>query len=50
MIDDGDVYHVGASIKDAGRRVFMINRVQDPANKERLKQVIEQAWVNAQPL
>jgi hypothetical protein len=50
IVADNNVYHVGASIKDAGKRAFMINLVQDQANRDRLKQVIEQAWLDAQPL
>lgn len=50
IIADDAVYHVGASIKDAGKRAFMINLVQDQANKDKLIGSIEQAWTSAQPL
>jgi hypothetical protein len=29
VVDNSRCFHVGASIKDAGRRAFMINQVQD---------------------
>ena len=32
VIDGVDVYHIGASIKDAGGKAFMISRVQDAIN------------------
>jgi hypothetical protein len=48
VVADDDVYHVGASIKDAGKRAFMINLVQDQANKDKLIGSIEQSWTSAQ--
>ena len=29
IIDEREVYHLGASIKDAGKKVFMINKIED---------------------
>ena len=29
IIDEKEVYHLGASIKDAGKKVFMINKIED---------------------
>lgn len=31
IIDDIECYHVGASLKDAGRKCFAITRIQDPS-------------------
>ena len=50
VIDDVEVYHVGASIKDAGNRAFMINHIQDPPNIRNIRQIIDQTWTAAQPL
>ncbi len=44
VIDDAEFYHVGASIKDAGKRAFMISRMQDQPNVDNLKQFIDMAW------
>ena len=32
IVDESEVYHIGASIKDAGKKVFMINKVEDEDN------------------
>jgi hypothetical protein len=50
IIADDNVYHVGASIKDAGKCALMINLVHDQANKDRLKASIKHAWTSAQPV
>lgn len=44
VIDDAEFYHVGASIKDAGKRAFMISRMEDQPNIDNLKQYIDRAW------
>ena len=49
-IDDTAFYHVGASIKDAGTRAFMIHRIEDQPNIEHVKQFIAQAWATGAPL
>ena len=38
MIDD-DVYHIGASIKDLGKRRFAIMRMQETKAEEILKRL-----------
>ena len=43
-IDDAAFYHVGASIKDAGNRAFMISRIEDQPNVENVRQAIARAW------
>jgi hypothetical protein len=43
-IDSTEFYHVGASLKDAGKRAFMISRIHDPPNVERTRGFIENAW------
>ncbi len=47
MIDDTEIYHVGASIKDAGSRAFMINHIQDRPNQEKIRRAIDDSWLNA---
>jgi hypothetical protein len=49
IVDDTAYFHVGASIKDAGRRAFMISRIEDPPNITALKDSIVQAWVASAP-
>lgn len=36
IVDENEVYHIGASIKDAGKKVFMINKVEDETNKNNI--------------
>ena len=50
IIDDTAFYHVGASIKDAGTRAFMIHRIEDQPNIEYVKQFIARAWTIGVPL
>ena len=49
-IDDTEFYHVGASIKDAGKRAFMISRIEDQPNIDSLKQRINHAWASGRVL
>lgn len=49
VIDEADVYHIGASIKDAGGKAFMISRMQDPINVTALIASMKQAWAAATP-
>jgi len=44
VIDEDSLYHVGASIKDAGKRAFMISRIEDQPNIDSLKRHIEREW------
>jgi hypothetical protein len=46
-IDDTEYYHVGASIKDAGKRAFLISRLQDEPIVSILKQYLSQVWQSA---
>lgn len=46
---DDKIFHVGASIKDAGKRAFMISRVEDAINSSALEASINTAWMNATP-
>ena len=44
ILDDSQCYHVGASIKDAGNKVFMISLVQDQQNIDALLQEHNRSW------
>jgi len=43
-IDNTEYYHIGASVKDAGKRAFLISRLQDQPIINILKQYINQVW------
>lgn len=47
-IDDTEFYHVGASIKDAGNRAFMISRIEDQTNITKIRESLRDAWDNGQ--
>jgi hypothetical protein len=50
VLDGVRCWHVGASIKDAGNKVFMISRVEDIDNRDALLQQIDKSWQNASSL
>ncbi len=43
-VDDRDVYHFGASIKDAGARGFMFSRVEEPTVIKALRDEWARSW------
>jgi hypothetical protein len=47
VVDGTQYYHVGASIKDAGKRAFLISRLQDQSVITLMKQHIDSAWNSA---
>jgi hypothetical protein len=47
IVDGARCYHVGSSLKDAGRRAFMISPLEDVANLEALRKQLEQTWETA---
>jgi len=47
VVDDADYYHVGASIKDAGKRAFLISRLEDQPIIDLLRTHIGAAWQSA---
>lgn len=47
IIDDAEVYHFGASIKDLGNRGFMFSRVEEPEVIDALRQKYGQEWGRA---
>jgi hypothetical protein len=50
IIDDSRCWHVGASIKDAGGKTFMISEVEDGVNRDALKNAFIHSWGNASNL
>jgi hypothetical protein len=50
VIDDRSCVHVGASIKDAGKTAFMVNRVEDERNLQAILGALSAAWMAAKHL
>jgi len=50
VLDGTRCWHIGASIKDAGNKVFMVSEVEDPTNRAALIEQISKSWVGASPL
>ena len=50
VIDDRDFFALGASIKDLGEKLSLMNKVEDPANVERLRTEFQTIWISASPL
>jgi len=44
IVSDDKFFHLGASIKDAGIKVFAINEIEDSRNKSVLGENIRKAW------
>jgi len=44
IVADGNVFHLGASIKDAGAKVFGINEFKDSDTKSMLMKIIRKSW------
>lgn len=47
LVDDAEIYHFGASIKDVGHRGFMFSRVEEPEVVAALRQKYGQEWAAA---
>lgn len=50
MLDFEVCVHVGASLKDAGKTAFMVNRIEDDANRRALLEAAAQAWAAGVPV
>jgi len=50
VIDKTRCWHIGASIKDAGNKVFMLSQVEDEDNRDALLQQIQRSWNNGAKL
>ena len=44
ITDDRRCWHIGASIKDAGRKAFMMSEVEDLTNRDALRQAFGLSW------
>jgi hypothetical protein len=44
IVADDNFFHLGASIKDAGTKVFAINEIEDSHNRSLLGENIREAW------
>ena len=44
IIDDSDLYHFGASLKDLGTRGSMFSRIEEPAVTDMLRRQFAEAW------
>lgn len=44
VVDRRDYYHLGASIKDAGKKAFMVSRVEDESNISALAEALKITW------
>lgn len=47
ILDDSQCYHIGASIKDAGQKAFMISQIEDNDNVDSLIKQKEKSWCSA---
>jgi hypothetical protein len=50
IIDMLSCVHIGASIKDAGKKAFMVSRVEDPNNLKAILQALGASWDAAKPV
>ena len=47
IIDESDLYHFGASLKDLGHRGSMFSRIEEPPVINILRKQFADAWENA---
>ena len=50
IVDDKEFYAFGASIKDLGRQLSLVNKLEDPANITKLRTELQTIWASAQLL
>ncbi len=50
VLDHEVCVHVGASLKDAGKTAFMVNRIEDDLNRQALLSAATRAWEAATPV
>ena len=50
VLDKNVCVHVGASIKDAGRKAFMVSRIEDPRNRDAVLQQLDESWAIGTPV
>jgi hypothetical protein len=50
VLDRARCWHIGASIKDAGIKAFMLSQIEDPANLTALLEQLRTSWQAATPM
>jgi hypothetical protein len=50
IIDDTSFFVLGASIKDLGDKLSLLNKLEDPSKIQLLRSELETIWASAQPL
>jgi hypothetical protein len=45
ILDDKTFYHIGASIKDAGKKIFMFSRIEDAEIMDIIRNKFNNEWV-----
>jgi hypothetical protein len=50
VVDDRNFFALGASIKDLGDKLSLLNKVEVPANVARLRAEFRTIWASANPL
>lgn len=50
LLDGKRCFHIGASIKDAGNKAFMISELEDPANNSALLKAVMASWMAGTPV
>ena len=50
VLDENICVHVGASIKDAGKTAFMVNRIEDQRNREAMLKQLDESWAAGTPV
>lgn len=48
IIDDDECWHVGCSIKDAGKKAFMLSKIEDHVNRNALITQLKNSWSTAE--
>ena len=48
IIDDNTIYHIGASLKDAGKRTFGMTLLNDNALKDTLLSAVRERFITAE--
>jgi hypothetical protein len=44
FVDAGECWHLGASIRDAGAKVFLFSEIADSKNRQVIRQIAEDTW------
>jgi hypothetical protein len=50
MLDENKGYSLGASIKDAGKKLWLLHRLDDRVQLAKLKNLLSSVWNSADPI